>query len=132
MKKVLEWLAGGLLKDATGLIDKVVTTDKERAELKNQLTSLVLSQALESDKVRSAIIEAEAKGNWLQRSWRPILMLAFGFIILYSHFIAPAFGLPNTELNSDFWGLLEIGVGGYVIGRSVEKISGNINVKKDK
>jgi len=79
----------------------------------------------------------EARGNWLQRSWRPILMLAFGFIVVYAYFFEPAFllnegehGIANT-LNPNFWGLLKLGVGGYIIGRSTEKVASTVTSRVD-
>ena len=80
--------------------------------------------------MQTEIIVAEAKGNWLQRSWRPILMLAFGFIVIYVKFVAPLFNLQSPELENEFWNLLQLGIGGYVIGRSAEKIAGNITIQK--
>ena len=64
----------------------------------------------------------EAQGNWLQKSWRPLVMLCFTFIILLGVFIL----IPLLDDNSEFWNLLEIGLGGYIIGRSVEKVTGKI------
>ena len=80
-------------------------------------------QQLELQRLQTDIILAEAKGNWLQRSWRPILMLAFGFIVIYVKFIAPLFSLPVPPLENEFWNLLQLGIGGYVIGRTGEKIA---------
>ncbi len=60
--------------------------------------------------------------HWLQKSWRPIVMLAFTFIVLLGAFIP----IPLLENTSEFWNLLEIGLGGYVIGRSIEKVTGKI------
>ena len=80
--------------------------------------------------MQTEIIVTEAKGNWLQRSWRPILMLAFGFIVIYIKFIAPLFNLTTPELENEFWNLLQLGIGGYVIGRSAEKISKNVTFNK--
>ena len=62
-------------------------------------------------------------------------MLAFGFIIVYQYFIAHVFGLEEIDMPERFWTLLEIGIGGYLVGRSVEKVApklveGNIR-KKD-
>jgi hypothetical protein len=85
---------------------------------------------LELQKLQTEIVLAEANGNWLQRSWRPILMLAFGFIVIYVKFIAPLFQLPIPPLENEFWNLLQLGIGGYVVGRSAEKIAGNITINK--
>ncbi|MDB0603186.1 3TM-type holin [Tenacibaculum maritimum] len=126
MKRFFSWLTGDIFKKAGDIIDDLVTTDEERLAAKNALHRMLTEEALASDKIRAEIIQTEAKGNFLQRSWRPILMLSFGFVVLYSKFIAPAFNLPNSELEPDFWELLRLGIGGYVIGRSAEKITKSI------
>lgn len=136
MKKIFTWLTGDIFSKAGDAIDKIVTSDEERLELRNKLQQVLINEALQSQQIQADIINAEAKGNFLQRSWRPILMLGFGFVVLYSKFIAPAFNLPNTELEPDFWELLRLGIGGYVIGRSAEKITKsvteNIDFKKNR
>ena len=50
------------------------------------------------------------------------MLLAFGFIVIYVKFIAPVFGLEIPELENEFWNLLQIGIGGYVVGRTGEKM----------
>jgi len=134
MKKILEFLTGDLFKGIGGIVDDVVTTKEEAAVLKNKLLELILSYSLDSDRLRAGIIEVEAKGNWLQRSWRPIVMLTWAFIVTFHYAIYPVFKAFNSELpdlpllDSKFWVLLEIGVGGYVVGRSVEKIVPNLKI----
>lgn len=127
--KILKWLTGDLFNSIGGVIDKLFTSDKERLELKNEIFKVLSQQSGELDALKADIIQTEAKGNWLQRSWRPILMLLFGFVVLYSKFIAPAFNLPNAELEPEFWELLQIGIGGYVVGRSAEKIIKDLSSK---
>jgi hypothetical protein len=129
MNKLFSWLTGSVLNSVTGVIDDLFTSDEERIKAKALVQQAIMEQALKSDQMRADIIQTEAKGNWLQRSWRPILMLSFGFVVLYSKFIAPAFSLPNTELEPDFWNLLQLGIGGYVIGRSAEKIAKDVTHK---
>ncbi len=53
------------------------------------------------------VLLAELNGNKLQRSWRPIIMLAFGFVVVYEYFISKVFALPAANLPSKFWDLLE-------------------------
>ena len=135
MKQFLNKVLGSTIKDTVGSIgtavDSLSTSDEEKLKLKNELTSIVNTSLNFVIKAQADIINAEASGNWLQRSWRPILMLSFGFIIIYTKFVAPAFSLPNTELESDFWELLRLGVGGYVVGRSVEKVADKVTKNVD-
>ena len=130
MKKILNFLTGNVLKEIGNVIDKIFTNDEERLQAKNELTRIIQSKELELQKMQTEVIVAEANGNWLQRSWRPILMLAFGFIVIYVKFIAPLFGFTIPELEDDFWNLLQIGIGGYVVGRSAEKIADKIVINK--
>jgi len=44
------------------------------------------------------------------------------FIVIYVKFVAPLFDLKIPELENEFWNLLQIGIGGYVIGRTGEKM----------
>ncbi len=114
-----------------GVIDKLTTSDEEKLAAKAELTKVVTDAITRISELQSSMLMAEASGNWLQRSWRPLLMLSFGFIVIYSKFIAPAFNLPNTTLEESFWTLLEVGMGGYVIGRSVEKVAETVTKNID-
>ncbi len=130
MNKIFKWFTGGLVKEVGNVIDKLFTSEEERLKAKNEIFKVLQEQQLELQKLQTEIIVTEANGNWLQRSWRPILMLAFGFIVIYVKFIAPLFSLPIPPLEDEFWNLLQLGIGGYVVGRSVEKVAGNITINK--
>jgi len=127
-------LVTGIVEAASSLVgkigdafDKNFTNKEEKLEAKNKLlaeANSLVSKVLDAQK---EILLSETTGNRLQRSWRPIVMIAFAFIVVYSFFIQPAF-FPNAvniskTLPADFWSLLKIGLGGYVIGRSAEKVS---------
>lgn len=89
----------------------------------------IQSQAL---RTRADVIVAEAKSEGaLPRSWRPITMLTFVFIIAWNYIIGPLisaiFNVSVTlPIPPDMWSLLKIGLGGYVVGRSGEKIAPHV------
>jgi hypothetical protein len=130
MKKIIDWFGGSVIKDLLGGLDKLFTSKEEKIKAESIIKQILIEKQLELQKMQTEIILAEAKGNWLQRSWRPILMLSFGFIVIYVKFIAPIFGFTIPALEIEFWELLKIGIGGYVVGRSAEKISKNITISK--
>ena len=130
MKKIFDWFGGSVIKDLLGGLDKLFTSKEEKIKAESIIKQILIEKQLELQKMQTEIILAEAKGNWLQRSWRPILMLSFGFIVIYVKFIAPIFGFTIPALEIEFWELLKIGIGGYVVGRSAEKISKNITISK--
>ena len=122
MKKIVNWFSSSVIGEIGKVIDNLFTSDEERIKAKNEVFKVLKEQQLELQRLQTEIIVAEANGNWLQRSWRPILMLAFGFIVIYVKFLAPLFVLPIPPLENEFWNLLQIGIGGYVIGRTGEKM----------
>jgi len=110
MKKILEFFGTKVFKQIGDVVDELFTSDEERIRAKNEIFKVLQEKELELQKMQTEIIVAEAKGNWLQRSWRPILMLSFGFIIIYTKFISQLSShLITPELEPEFWSLLEIG-----------------------
>ena len=131
MKKILNWFTTGVISEIGKVIDSLFTSEEERIKAKNEVFKVLQEQQMELQKLQTEIIVSEAKGNWLQRSWRPILMLAFGFIVIYVKFLAPLFGFTIPPLEDDFWNLLQLGIGGYVVGRSAEKIAKSVTINKN-
>ena len=71
---------------------------------------------------KSKVIEAEAKGeSWLQRNWRPITMLTFLVLV-----VCDSFGLLVFRLSNEAWTLLQIGIGGYVLGIKSKNLNCNV------
>ncbi len=130
MGKVMEWFSGSLVKDVLGGLDGLITSKEERMQAEIALKQIFATKELELQKMQADIIIAEASGNWLQRSWRPILMLSFGFIVIYVKFLGPLFGLTIPPLEDEFWNLLQLGIGGYVIGRTGEKMMDSFTLDK--
>lgn len=111
MKKIVDWFGGSVIKDLLSGLDNLFTSKEEKIKAENVIKQILIEKQLELQRMQTEIIVAEAKGNFLQRSWRPILMLSFGFIVIYVKFAAPLFGLPIPELEIEFWELLKIGIG---------------------
>lgn len=117
-----------LAKMLFSTIDKAIP-DKDLAErLKFQLNEQLLKSSTEELKAAASIVEAEAKSNWFVSSWRPLLMYVLIFILVWNYIFGPiikiVFGSVITfELPGDVWTLLQIGLGGYVVGRSGESIA---------
>lgn len=111
------------------LIDDLHTSDEERETLRLEFYRLqfgIFEQVMTYEKqlleAKSNIIVAEAQGqSWLQRSWRPITMLTFLCLVVFD-----SFGWLANPLAEQAWTLLQIGLGGYVVGRSMEKITPRI------
>ena len=115
-------IAGPLLKGVFDVIDQAVEDKDTAILLKAKLQEMVLTGQMKEIEAAARIIVAEAQGeSWLQRNWRPLLMCLFGLIIANNYIVVPLFGTPSADIPPDMWALLKIGIGGYVVGRSVEK-----------
>ena len=120
-------LIAGVFKPAVELVDDLHTSEEEKLAAKQALLEVqaaAIDNALDYEAkqlaAKASVVEAEAKSeHWVTASWRPIMMLTFLGLI-----VGEAFGLLHVEqLHEDMWLLLQIGMGGYVGGRSVEKIT---------
>jgi len=122
-------LIQGIFQPAAELIDQVHTSQEEKLQHKERLLltqATVIDQVLkyekESFEARAKIIEAEAKSeHWLTAVWRPITMLTFLALC-----VGDSLGLLSTPLRDEAWTLLQLGLGGYVVGRSAEKITKSV------
>ena len=104
------------------VIDRAIP-DKDKAnEIKAEIQTQLLTLETTELKAAENIIVAEAKGgSWLQRNWRPITMMTFVFIVAWNFILAPLFRQPFLVIPEQMWNLLQLGIGGYIIGRSGEK-----------
>jgi len=94
----------------------------KRVELQQALQAAVLERTSEIEKAAVEVVKAEAQGkNWLQRTWRPITMLVFVALIVARWLGWSAPNLSEAEALK-LWDIVEIGLGGYVIGRTAEKV----------
>jgi hypothetical protein len=115
-----------ITKTIAETVDGLSTSDDEKAIAKEKLTNTVMTHLVTALQAQKDVIISESQGNWMQRSWRPILMLSFGFIIIYRYFLSQLFSLPAVDLPDGFWELLYFGMGGYVVSRSVEKVADTV------
>ena len=104
------------------VLDKFVQ-DKDLAQkLKAEMTVAAMNGELKELEAQVSIITTEAQGNWLQRSWRPLTMVWFSVLLgMYWFGFAPDYLIDNPATVDQLFGLLKLGIGGYVLGRSVEK-----------
>ena len=117
-----------LLNTIFKTVDKAIP-DKDLAEkLKAEMNMQLLTSGTEELKASARIVEAEAKAGWFASSWRPLLMYVMIFILIINYIIAPMIKAVfhvsiGFDLPTDVFTLLQIGLGGYVVGRSGESIA---------
>lgn len=123
----------------TEVLKKVVPDTNKRDEIERELQLSILKQTDKWDTLRSDIIVAEASSkHWVTATWRPMLMYVFTAIIATNYLIFPLISIFHPpimdsllEIPDEFWTLLNIGVGGYVVGRSSEKVAKLVSKRKE-
>jgi len=112
------------------VIDGLTTNDSERSDAKTRLSEIVMAKLNELASLQADVIQTEMKGNFIQRSWRPMLMLFFAAVIGMKWFGLTDQSIPN-ELEMELLGIIKLGLGGYVVGRSAEKIASTVTKNID-
>lgn len=114
------------------IVNKFIPNQEERDKLKIEITKEVTKQM----ELQADLIKAEQKSDtWLTRNWRPLFMVLCG-IIIGSHwvlydiipYIRTVFDLnfwipQDPGLSPDLWYTINLGLGGYIGGRTAEKIA---------
>tara|TARA_R110000803_G_scaffold114709_1_gene183134 strand:- start:2358 stop:2753 length:396 start_codon:yes stop_codon:yes gene_type:complete len=126
MSAIVLKLIGSLFEPAANLIDNLHTSGEEKLKAKQdmfdsktEITFKFLDYEARMMEMRGGIIAAEAKSeHTITAIWRPVTMLTFLLLVILDSFAL----LPNP-LSEEAWVLLKIGLGGYVVGRSGEKIT---------
>lgn len=120
---------GALIKPLSRIIEKAVPDKDLQEQLKAEITAQLLDQNSELMQAQASIIRAEAQGKgWLQNNWRPITMISFlALLFAYWFGYAPDYVRENPALVEKLFDLLQIGIGGYIAGRSVEKVARTIS-----
>lgn len=121
---------GSIFSPAADLIDNLHTSDEEKMKLRNEFERMkfeMQAKTLEYEtklmETRGSIISAEAKSDhWLTATWRPIVMLTFTALVVARWMGWSAPDMP-PGLEEKLFSIIQIGLGGYVVGRSGEKIA---------
>ena len=94
-----------------------------RQKAEAEINAALVARAGELERAASDIVVTEAQSeHWLTACWRPIVMLTFTALIVARWLGYSAPGITEAEALR-LWSIVEIGLGGYVIGRSVEKVA---------
>ena len=121
------------------VVKRVLPEDKDKAaEIERELQMQLMMNSATVEKAAADIILAEAQSDsWLASSWRPLLMMVITAIVAWNFLVAPLIELGvmlatgdqiplSIDLPGELWTLLTVGVGGYTVGRSAEKVANNI------
>lgn len=110
------------------VLKRVIPNSDKQMDIEREVKLALLEHTDSIEAVRGKIVLEEAKSNnWLTAAWRPLLMMIVILIIACNYLVFPIIRIfypemITLELPAELWNLLTIGVGGYVVGRSGEKM----------
>lgn len=108
------------------LIDRLWPDPAQRDQARLAMLEMAQKGELAEFTARAEIVKTEAaSSHWLAANWRPLTMLTFAGLIVARWFGWAAPNLSEAEYLK-LWSIVEFGLGGYVVGRSVEKIAPSV------
>jgi|TARA_R110002072_G_scaffold300467_1_gene478061 hypothetical protein len=132
MKKIIQWLSGGVIKEIGNVIDKLTTTEEERLEVKKQIQQILEDADTKAQLEVSKRWEADMKSDsFLSKNIRPMILIYLTVIFTSLAFFdgnIGEFGLAK-EYIPIFQTLLVTVYGAYFVGRTWEKAKSITNNK---
>lgn len=108
------------------VIGNLFPDPEQKAKAEAEMMKSLLAHQAEIEGAAAKIIQTEAASqHWLAANWRPLTMIVFVALIVARWFGWAAPNLAEEEYLK-LWSIVEFGLGGYVVGRSVEKIAPSI------
>ena len=124
MKKIIQWLSGGVIKEIGNVIDKLTTTEEERLEVKKQIQQILEDADTKAQVEVSKRWEADMNADsFLSKNIRPMILIYLTVIFTSLAFFdgnIGEFGLAK-EYIPIFQTLLVTVYGAYFVGRTWEK-----------
>ena len=132
MKKIIQWLSGGVIKEIGNVIDKLTTTDEERLEVKKQIQQILEDADTKAQVEVSRRWEADMKSDsFLSKNIRPFILIYLTVIFTSLAFFDGNIGefALAKEYIPIFQTLLVTVYGAYFVGRTWEKAKSITNNK---
>lgn len=105
------------------IIKKVIPDSEGQAKAEAEAQMMLMQRSAQIEQAAADIVKTEAQSeHWLTATWRPIVMLTLVSMIVARWMGYSAPGISEAEALK-LWSIVEVGLGGYVIGRSAEKIA---------
>ena len=114
-----------------GVVGQIIDhfpTPEQKAAAQAQLAQMYISGELQTMTTQAGVITAEINKGGLNAIWRPTLMFIFMALIVNNYILAPYLQVMfhvglQLSLPPEMWDILRLCIGGYVMGRSVEKVA---------
>ena len=83
MKKIIQWLTGGVIKEVGNVIDKLTTTEEEKLLIKKQIQEIMDKANSEAESQITRRWESDMKSDsWLSKNTRPMALIFLSFMAI--------------------------------------------------
>tara|TARA_E500000318_G_scaffold102131_1_gene106208 strand:+ start:484 stop:882 length:399 start_codon:yes stop_codon:yes gene_type:complete len=113
-----------LVGPVTGLLDKFIEDKDQKAALAHEIATMGEKHAKELALAQIKVNQEEAKGNWFQSSWRPLIGWICGLSLAINYLVSPicaGFGVIIPQADMSVMMPLLLGMLGIAGMRSVDK-----------
>ena len=115
-----------LIGPVSGILDKVIPDKDQAAKLAHEIATMSDKHAQELAMAQLEILKADAKGNWFQASWRPLIGWICGISLGINYLVAPiamGFGVVIPQADMSVMMPLLLGMLGISGMRSFDKLN---------
>ncbi len=132
MKKIIQWLTGGVIKEVGDVIDKITTTEEEKLLIKKQIQEILEKADSDAQEQVSKRWEADmSSDSFLSKNIRPLVLIYLTVIFTVLSFFDGNIGGFSVadQYIPIFQSLLITVYGAYFVGRTWEKAKSITNKK---
>jgi len=115
-----------LISPVAGILDKFVEDKDQKAQLAHEIATMAEKQAHEIALSQLEVLKADAKGNWFQSSWRPLVGWVAAISLGINYLVSPicaGFGVTIPQADMSVMMPLLLGMLGIAGMRSVDKFN---------
>ena len=113
-----------LIAPASKLLDKFIEDKDQKNQLAHELATMADNHAQELALQQIEVLKADAKGNWFQASWRPLIGWICGLSLGINYMVSPicaGFGIMIPQADMSVMMPLLFGMLGLAGMRSYDK-----------
>ena len=113
-----------LIGPVSGLLDKFIEDKDQKAKLAHDLATMAERHAQELALAQIEVAKEDAKGNWFQSSWRPLIGHICGWSLGINYLVSPiaaGFGVTIPQADMSVMMPLLFGMLGIAGMRSYDK-----------
>ena len=119
-------LLSSLIQPVSKLLDKAIPDTDLKRKLSHEIATMAEKQAHDLAMAQVNVNKEEAKGNWFQSSWRPLIGWISGLSLMINYMVSPicaGFGIAIPQADMTVMMPLLLGMLGLAGMRSVDKFN---------